>query len=46
MYSWTHVCWMCVRLFYIFFFFFMLGLFGLEKVVAISYQDDILIFKI
>ena len=51
MYSWTHVCWMCVRLFYILFLFFMLGIFVLgifvlEKVVDISYQDGILIFKI
>ena len=35
MYSWTHVCWMCVRLFYILFLFFMLGIFVLEKVVDI-----------
>ena len=46
MYSWTHVCWMCVRLFYILFLFFMLGIFVLEKVVDISYQEGILIFKI
>ena len=32
--------------FYILFLFFMLGIFVLEKVVDISYQDGILIFKI
>ena len=46
MYSWTHVCWMCVRLCDILFLFFMLGIFVLEKVVDISYQDGILIFEI
>ena len=37
----------CVSGFFIYYFcFFMLGIFVLEKVVDISYQDGILIFKI
>lgn len=46
MYSWTHVCWMCVRLFYILFLFFMLGIFVWKKMVDISCRDGILIFGI
>ena len=39
MYSWTHVCWMCVRLFYMLFLF-------VGKVVDISCRDGILISEI
>lgn len=42
MYSWTHVCWMCVRLFYVFIF----GIFVWKKMVDISCHDGILIFII
>ena len=44
--GWTHVCWMCVRFFYIWNFMlldFMFWIWDLEKVVDISCRDGILI---